>query len=174
MFTTAGDRHGFRHMYCYIAKGVMVSRGVAALVSALAGFQRTAGASDGRMFMAAYGGADDPLDHHPALLSCRSIEAGAKAAEALATLSGEATCCPAHTLTSLFPSPVIDYIGFSAPSSRDLVMIICPQAGIGISARVQRQLRTVQRHIVWLNVGDDAVSVRVGGSLPPVCASKGN
>lgn len=172
MFTTAGDRHGFRHTYCYVAKGVTVNSDVAAVVSALAGFQRATGASDGRHFVAAFGSAEDDLVHHPALFSCRSVQAATKAVETLTTLNGATPGASAPILTSLFPSPVIDYVGFSAPSSCDLVMIICPEAGIHVSARVQRQLRAVQRHIVWLSVGEDAVSIRVGGSLPPAWASE--
>lgn len=171
IWTTSGDRHGYRHAYCYIEKGLEDRFDmVASVLTLVLEYLARNCSSECKLFLASFGGENDDIRHHPVAMSIRDVNNAGIMAKILCSLSGRESLKEnsPSVFKTFFPNLAINNTHMGPPSTDDVVIIFKNPVDMLMKKGARNSyLRRLMRHAVWVTANPDgSATVEKGTYLP--------
>lgn len=166
MYTTGGDRQGFRNVYFYIERGLgkfndIISEVVAHVIL----FMKENGHSDWGLYILSYGGQDDALLLCSKVFKTKTITSSGEITKELCDISGTtASEGTSSIIERLFPERIaFNYAGAQAPGDEDLIVFIKSQKDTLMQENARsKYYRFLKPRSLWLTLAVKKSIVEVG------------
>ena len=171
MFTTAGERYGYRHVYCYIEKGLAGrEETINEILKEIIQYQRKRGFSNSCLFVASFGGEGDEFKCNRSVFRLQGTVNIKEITKNLADLAGTDSL-PSDEMAvmkRLFPIVRLNYTDVTFPRREDILIIFHSRRELLMEKKVRSSyLKQLKSHTVWVTFDGDESTIESGRNIKP-------
>jgi hypothetical protein len=171
MYTISGDRHGYRHVYCYVEKGLSEhEHAIHEVLKAAIRTQNKSSYSNSCLFIGCFGGENDELRYEKDIVRLKGTLDLREIISCILKLSGSQTATEhdSSVIKSLFPIVKLNYTELPPPKPKDILLFFRSNKNLYLEKKVRsRYIRQLKLKSIWITFDGEDISIVHGKKVKP-------